>query len=285
MRAKRIQDDEAFGTGVNPKPERCLDGEDKPDILSGNSANGSGRTRSGDAERPGVLHHRSTGAGAGQSTADSARPIRKDAEMSTGASARSATNTPVARAIQTLCEEDWDEITDRVIRISAGCYWENKDAILMAEEPVDFGQEVVRRFLDGKYDWNPAPEVANNPQMLKRDIGGFLANKAKGQLRNTKQYVRYTRRERSTQVSFLATSPDEASALEYVQLRSEILGLLEDDEEAHEIARVIIDEDIYKPRELADRLGISRSRVYNAFRRLRRRMNNLNHRLLSNEHR
>lgn len=164
-----------------------------------------------------------------------------------------------APAVQAILKDvDWDALSYSLEsfahRLVYGRY------IPGGWSPEDLVQNAVAKLLAGKRRWNP--------NMV--DLWGFLCGIIRSDLSHalTKAPLEHGEDSAGSDGRQDSQPHNPAIQVEYEQQRRALLDALPHD--LRTVAAVVIDEELFEPRDIAQRLGMSRTDIYNAQKRLRR---------------
>ncbi|PON16672.1 hypothetical protein C2W62_17215 [Candidatus Entotheonella serta] len=202
---------------------------------------------------------------------------------------------PDAETLKALHAIDWEETAPRLVlyaqqkmeRLTWLSKWD--ESPIKGIQPVDIVQQAVHDVLSGKRVWNKQKPFLH---FLLQDVMSSIISNCvtSAENRKTIRYgsILFSSKKRGRRIYFQAGDsdylwsrrmrPSAATLPAYVEYRisqderKQLLERLSDDLLVHQIAALIIDEDIRTPRDLAQRLGRDVKEIYLAKRRLQTRL-------------
>ncbi len=174
---------------------------------------------------------------------------------------------------------DWNDIGHRLILFSIwlarkyGC--SGNSALPGGKEPKDIAYEAIEKVLNGTRDWNPDkyPDLLIHLQWIVRSDMGHLFDSYKKASRMPDIDIQSY--ETSQGVTSIQKNPEEVLILKEQRaiedhLKEELYKEVAGDDDL-ETVLLLIDDDVWKPKEIAEKMGKEVSEVYTLRRKLTRK--------------
>src|ERR1700674_2122166 len=176
---------------------------------------------------------------------------------------------PTIEILETLHAANWDDIIPRLVffalqrlntKIWLGKYCGNPPE---GTDANDIVHNAIKKVLSGERMWNKSIPLIY-----------FLMGIVRSDISNMARSFENRRTTRYSNIKSLPLQEDIENFLEndFIYERDNILKLLEDDYLLYHIAKLIIDDDVNKPKDMSKILNVDIKEIYNARKRLRRRL-------------
>lgn len=179
--------------------------------------------------------------------------------------------------------DDWLEVYKRSVLYLRKVYKGRINRSNAAELAEDIVQEIIFKYLDGVIRWHPErSEDLFETKILKPAFIRFIISRAVARVIQLGHKVELRDFTRFSEMAFSEgvidrqtfdqfSEPVSLKQLIFQEQRDLILRKVGDDLLLREICILIIDEEL-KPSEVAERLGLDRAIIYNAYRRIKTRL-------------
>jgi len=197
------------------------------------------------------------------------------------------------KILELLENADWEEIILKLTRYSywqANKYtWQTKSNIDLTrgKTPKDIALEAIKKVWEGTRAWNPDkyPDLLTHLKwIVKSDLQHLWSSLEHRKTERTDKYnensrniedIKQTSTDAIPQIHGHVSSPleiiDKKEKEErFNKIKSRLDGIVKDDEDL-EMLLLCLEEDIYKPKNIAKETGWDISKVYNLKRKLKRR--------------
>jgi DNA-directed RNA polymerase specialized sigma24 family protein len=192
---------------------------------------------------------------------------------------------PDAKSLDAFRRAKWDEIIPRLVlfaerKIRPNVWYSIPGGPLPGgKQAADLVQQAVAKVLRGERVWNRnEPLLRFLMSVISSDINNLAQSRENTKTVRIQHHGGQDAHPTEIDLAFLSDPPpsqrggDQLINSQVDQERAQILTALSNDRLVHQIASLIIDDGISKPRKLAKILGTDVNKIHNAKKRLRRRL-------------